>query len=60
MCKLKYNYNLIKGNNKYLRKITTINDGYYKLSAKDLNKRDFSIVIIDKKKKELIVYVSFP
>jgi hypothetical protein len=42
------------------KKITTINDGYYKLNAKDLNKRDFSIVIIDKKKKELIVYVSFP
>lgn len=28
MCKLKYDYNLIKGNNKYLRKITTIEDIY--------------------------------
>ena len=28
MCKLKYDYNLIIGNNKYLRKITTIDDIY--------------------------------
>ena len=28
MCKLKYDYNLIKGSNKYLRKITTIDDIY--------------------------------
>jgi hypothetical protein len=29
MCKLKYDYNLIKGNSKYLRKITTIDDIYW-------------------------------
>ena len=28
MCKLQYDYNLIKGSNKYLRKITTIHDIY--------------------------------
>ena len=28
MCKLKYDYNLIKGSNKYLRKITTTDDIY--------------------------------
>lgn len=28
MCKLQYDYNLIKGSNKYLRKITTIDDIY--------------------------------
>jgi len=28
MCKLQYDYNLIKGNNKYLRKITTTHDIY--------------------------------
>ena len=28
ICKLKYDYNLIKGNNKYLRKITTTDDIY--------------------------------
>ena len=28
MCKLKYDYNLIKGSNKYLRKITTTHDIY--------------------------------
>ena len=28
MCELKYDYNLIKGNNKYLRKITTTHDIY--------------------------------
>ena len=28
MCKLQYDYNLISGNNKYLRKITTIHDIY--------------------------------
>jgi hypothetical protein len=44
----------------YDKDITSIKEGYYKLNAIDLNKRDFTITVIDEQKKELIIYISIP
>ncbi len=48
------------GINLYNRNIREITDGLYRLNAKDLNKLDFSITVLDISNKELIVYVNIP
>lgn len=44
----------------YGKDITLIKEGYYRLEKGDLAKRDFTISILDKHKKEITVYVSIP
>lgn len=50
----KYGYKI------YDRDISSIQEGYYKLNAIDLDKLDFSITVIDVQKKELMIYISIP
>lgn len=42
------------------KNIRDIKEGYYQLKAKDLKNMDFSITVLDKANKELIIYVSIP
>lgn len=48
------------GMNLYNRDIQKIDNGYYRLVARDLYNMDFGITILDISKKELIIYVSMP
>jgi hypothetical protein len=44
----------------YNRNIREIDNGYYRLVTRDLEKLDFGITVLDISKKELIIYVSIP
>lgn len=48
------------GKSLFNRNIREINNGYYKLINRDLNKMNFTITVLDISKKELIIYVSIP
>ena len=44
----------------YNRNIREITNGYYRFIARDIEKLDFGITVLDVSKKELIIYVSIP
>lgn len=48
------------GMNLYSRDIRDIDNGYYRLVARDLYNMDFGITVLDISKKELIIYVGIP